>query len=332
MNRVWTGVALFAVLVGQPRPALAQFKVTEVSRVEIKGESGFGSRFSPDGKVLVHPRTSDGKLRVYDAATGKEIASRLAPALEFGTVGSSVFTAFSPDGTLFAFNKVRGGGVSLWDTKTWKQAAVLRLPDPQALAFSPDSRALAVQYSLPTNNNYSAAVSIWDVKGDKGVRERAALLGGQSAPVYSPDGKLLFTGGCFWNTETEDEWKFPNEKAMQDGVSRLQNLAFSPDSKLFFARGRFWDVKTGKEVLTAESVAGGRWAPIFSPDGKLLAVQPQLYVAGIDLISVETGKKLGALKDASFPVVFGKDSKTLTGAVGGAIVTWELAWEEAPAK
>lgn len=337
MRRVWPLLVLVELLGWQPSPASAQTKL-HVKEKSVEFEGRGGGAFSPDATVYV-PSPFGSKLRVYDAATGKEIASRMTPLpREAGTPYPTV-CAFSPDGTLFAFT-IRGG-VSLWETKKWKQVAVLRMPDTRALAFSPDSRSLAVQHSFPPDPNHPPAVSIWDLKGDKGVYERASLQGGHSAPVYSPDGKLLFIGDTFWITETEDSWKFLGGKVLPEGVNKLSHVSFSPDSKLFFAfayssgefgerkvEGFIRDVKTGKGVLVTEVGPGERWKSVFSPDGKVLAVQGP----GIELIAVETGKKLATIKGAFFPVVFSEDGKTLTSRGNSTIKTWELTWEKEPGK
>jgi hypothetical protein len=332
-------LVLVVLLGGQPTPALAQLQVEEKKSVKCAG--GRGGAFSPDGKVYVVTDSAD-TLDVYDSATGRLIASKAAPF----RVMFSAPLLFSPDGTLLAFigTDVRGSSVfvSLWDTKTWKQSAILRVPAPRSLAFSPDSQTLAVQIVGPVGNVFPASISIWEVKGEKGVRERAVLWGEAAhRPAYSPDGKLLFTGGRFWDTQTEKWWEFPGGKRFPEGVKALSNVSFGQDSKLFSALAegeqKVWDVETGKEVdaakfRAASSSSSGRYdwsdAQVFSPDGKLRVARQN----GLVLIDVGTGKSLATIEDASFPVMFSKDGETLTGFGKHGLTTWQLAWKKEPAK
>ena len=96
--------------------------------------------------------------------------------------------------------------------------------------------------------------------------------------AFSPDGKLLATGGRydgvrFWDSTTGKALRFLPAK----GGQSIFHLAFSPDSKTLVSSGtdgalEIWNVTTAKKShqLGKES---GRLGPLcFSDDGKLLAV------------------------------------------------------------
>jgi WD40 repeat protein len=154
---------------------------------------------SADGQVAISPvtrrmavmtgeRTGRGlQLSLYDALTGTIVSSR-----EFGT--GRVAMNFSHDGALLA----TGGptGVHLWDGVTGEMALTLTGPGgimPSAVAFSPDGRVLA-ELQVAAGGKEGEAV-LWELASGK-VRAR---LTGHRGPVaclaFSPDGRLLATGG-----------------------------------------------------------------------------------------------------------------------------------------
>jgi WD40 repeat protein len=94
--------------------------------------------------------------------------------------------------------------------------------------------------------------------------------------VYSPDGKMLATGGRYdgvrlWDATTGKLLRF----LPADGGQSIFGLAFAPDSKTLVSSGtdgalEVWDVATGKNVRQLAS--RDRLRPLcFSDDGKLLA-------------------------------------------------------------
>ncbi len=85
---------------------------------------------SPDGSRVMGGSRYDGKLRLFDARTGKEL--RRLP----GHAGWVTCVAFSPDGS----RALSGGadGAKLWDVASGKLLRTWPLKDVQAVAFSGD--------------------------------------------------------------------------------------------------------------------------------------------------------------------------------------------------
>jgi WD40 repeat protein len=125
-------------------------------RQTLSGHGGYVSlAYSPDGKRLAIGGGAGPSVWLYDARTGK-----VRHKLDAGLKPSLVRVAFAPDGKTLAFFgctkhlKVdftdkpfaEGGRVRLWSVPDAKFVADYPdlLTKPQALAFSPDGRTLAV--------------------------------------------------------------------------------------------------------------------------------------------------------------------------------------------
>jgi WD40 repeat protein len=231
--------------------------------------------FSPDGKLLATggqaftrrgqtpgEYNSGGEVKLWDPATGKELAS-LPLLRELGGKwhhGAVYALAFSADRkTLFAGGTEIGerdcyGEVRAWDLATRKERARFRgaMRAVHGLALSPDDKTLAVagMVRLPGHHEpggtVEGSVILWDVATGKAGRilSQDAALVGTGGIAFAPDGKTLA-----WNEEVS---------LTGEGCTKL------------------WDMATGKERAR---FPGGGWSGrkasmcglAFAPDGKTLA-------------------------------------------------------------
>ncbi|HZN34569.1 MAG TPA: WD40 repeat domain-containing protein [Pirellulaceae bacterium] len=115
--------------------------------------------------------------------------------------------------------------------------------------------------------------------------------------------------------------------------------AFSPDGKLLAIGSSFWDPliegagfsemqlfdRSGKLVRKLEKSGAGALMPVFSSDGKLLAVGNRNHQTQV--FEVDSGKLLHTLdRKMTQEIAFSPDNTTLAaGYVDGMVVVWDMA-------
>src|SRR5262249_47295401 len=131
----------------------------------------------------------------------------------------------------------------------------------------------------------------------------------QGAPVhalaFSPDGKVLASGGYYYGGEDRAIylWDVTTGKKRRRLVGHehaVQTGAFSPDGKRLASASRdgtlrLWDVAAGQELRRLTDQRGGVMAVSFSPDGKTLASVGWEKDPTIHLWDTATGKELRQL-------------------------------------
>jgi WD40 repeat protein len=196
----------------------------------------FCTAFHPDGRQAA-TRNPDGTVTLWDTGTGQEIRTlrghtTAVTGVAYSTDGRMLASASaSPDGAGY-FKP--GGEVKLWDVETGREIRTLRRDTGvfQVLAFSPDSRLLALGEggSFAT----SGEAHVWDVATGGEVFILRGHTSNVSGLAFSPDGM------------------------------RLASASLDRTIKL-------WDMATGEEVLTLRGHTSGVMTLTFSPDGQLLA-------------------------------------------------------------
>jgi WD40 repeat protein/serine/threonine protein kinase len=243
--------------------------------------------FHPDGKVVASGG-ADRALRLWDAATGEEIAvlnEQEAPAISL---------AFSPVGKLLAAG-ASDGQVRLWSMdrlgvpglSAFREALKDQGGTIYGLAFGAGGKLLAAASSNGT-------VYLWDLttKRRPDILNVSADLRGVA---ITPDGKWLAAAGANGSVLL---WDLPTLqlKTTIGGTQPVRAVAFSPDGQSLAAGGndavvRLWDVAT----------LGGAEGPV-----------PCCVLSG--------------KADHVLSMAFCRDGKTLAaGTVAGAIQLWDLA-------
>jgi WD40 repeat protein len=195
-------------------PAVAELAVwdlrTRKKLTDFAGHKGWvGSvAFSPDGKTIASS-SSDKSLRLWDVATGKELAvlddSRRIESLTFSPDGATLTGSVWPTEGFEETNyDPFPGTVLLWDVKERKVRTKLEGHASPAfqVAFSPDGTIIAAVSGVWDTKAgefqgwyKTGEIKLWDAATGKAKQTLTGHKGGRiNAVAFSPDGKTLATG------------------------------------------------------------------------------------------------------------------------------------------
>jgi WD40 repeat protein len=241
--------------------------------------------FSPDGRALA-TGSSDGKVRLWDVATGRILRS---------LSGAGYPVAYSADGQLLAAGL--DSRVKVWDARSWRAIATLdgaSTPTGVAhsaymtvgeLAFSPDGKSLAVVESV-----YSGIgalgwpgdfVQLWDTTTWQVRRSLDEPSQERKHVAFAPDNGCLAVA-CGWVLRGDvlcwSVWTGALRPILPHSELDVSSIAYDPDGRWVAIAGdggvRFVDATSGSELLVVkpESLVSGIDQEIaVSPDGRLLA-------------------------------------------------------------
>jgi RNA polymerase sigma factor (sigma-70 family) len=246
-----------------------------------------GLAVSPAGEVMASAQNNN--VQVWNLATRKPKFSRHTPGFA---------VAISPDGRVLATGgrtSAKADPVVLWDLHSGERLRSLSAKMYQVfrLAFSPDGKTLAAVSCgnpsfAPPGSSRPEIVRLWEV-GTGQLHELAGHTGGATSLAFSPDGKVLATGGhdgtmILWDSATrkqlrkiqllEDVYFHPRGNGFDSGG--ILALAFAPQGKTIASANhdgtvRLFEAATGKQLHVLRGHAHRVIDVTFSPDGRILS-------------------------------------------------------------
>src|SRR5262245_1175769 len=256
-------------------------------RLTLQHHSGvLAVAFSPDGKHLA-TGAADGKLRLWDLASGRELASFSGHSKLIRSI------AFSPDGSRIA-SASEDHTVRMWDIATGQGLLTLNGHTDQvcSVAFSPDGKTLA-------SGSFDHTVKLWDTMTG---REFMTLKGHANwvwAIAFSPDGRNLASAS---EDRTIKLWNIGDGmeiRTLKGHTASVYTVAFSPDGAKLATGGydrtaKLWEVATGRELATLGGHNLDVMSVVFSPDGGKLATGS--FDRTVKLWDLKANSEIGVIK------------------------------------
>jgi WD40 repeat protein len=293
-----------------------------------QGEPVTALVFSSDGKILASGGRDEGIVRLWDAASGRELRRFLGhkrpPAEPNARTISSL--AFLPDGKAVA--SIGGdAGIRLWSAGTGEETGRLGEEAPaQCLALSPDGKVIA-------GGGWDNLVRLWDVASGKEAGRLTGHRGPVMAVAFAADGKTLASAGDDGAIRLWDVAGRKEIGQLTGHKGRVLRLAFAPDGQTLVSSGfdntlRVWDAADRTELRRFDGAHARFGAFALSPDGKLLAAaggesgMPCLW----DVATGKVVRRLPGYCPLPTAFAFSPDGKTLAaGGQANTIHLWDVA-------
>jgi WD40 repeat protein len=288
------------------------------------------TRITKEGHPAIHWEV-DGEIQAWNLATGRKL-----PPLRHTPPRSVREAALTSDGNWLAAveRRVNDEGnrikdvLTLWDVRTRTArdlAEGCRYGIPR---FAPDSKTLAAPFM--DGESKRSALALWDAASGKRRTILHSAADSYGGPVFSPDGHYVAVSLNMPKKQVSEVklWEVATGKEISaftapEGVLDFLPLAFSPDGRRLAAttpeggkvflydvqdRKLLWVREIGKQVRLRD--------PVFSPDGKWLAVPGQPLPEGIHNELRENPLELPQPRVFLFDLTAGSDPEVIVAPHG----------------
>ncbi len=219
--------------------------------------------WSPDGSQFASA-SDDGAVRVWDAATGEELA-----VLE-GHTASVYSVAWPPDGAQLA-SGAADATVRVWDAATGEVVAVLEdhADAVRSVAWSPDGSRLA-------SGSADGTVRVWNAATGSVENTLSGHTGEVNSVAWSPDGSELASSSDDATVRVWDAATGESLATYEGHTDRVWSVAWSPDGSRLASGSddgavRIWDMAFDAFLSTLAGHTNGVRSVAWSPDGAQLA-------------------------------------------------------------
>jgi WD40 repeat protein len=256
------------------------------------------SAFSPDGRwgaSLTHVQGT--QIDLFDMTAGRSVRTINLPGFAVTRV------AFAPEGTrLLALGKDSQtvARARFFEIATGREVQSLPI-QADVIAFSSDAKWLAA--------SSGSSVVIWDLDAGREVETLEGQLAAQDL-TFSPDGKLLITGGSALGV-----WDAVSGKLTRTLAGGAQSLALSPDGRWLAANPKgsleIWDTTTWTRASFTPPASQYVWWMGFAP----AQLQPaDLSLAGLRWWQAGAGPETRSLWGTTFAAALSPNGKILATA------------------
>lgn len=230
---------------------------------------GYGLAWSPDGKLFA-TSTTDGQIKLWDLNSPQELF------ILTGHEGHIYNLAFSPaERGSYLASASADGTAKIWDLDTKQMILDLR---------GHTDEVFSVDFSQDGNRIVTASIDgtakVWDTLNG----QLLLTFAGHEAPVlwaqFNPEGTRVATAGDDGRVRVWDSVSGQELYVLTDFLIFVSGTAFSPDGKILATNGgtdpKLWDAETGELLFLLPGFnSGSAQGPVFTPDGKYVAVAGQ---------------------------------------------------------
>ncbi len=226
--------------------------------------------YSPDGRRIVSGsgspvieigKPASGEVKVWDAATGKQLLSLK------GHKGVVYSMAYSPDGKRIVSGSL-DKTLKVWDAATGQDLLTLKghTNAVSSVAYSPDGRRIV-------SGSSDTTLKVWDAQTGQNLLTLKGHAWNVRSVMYSPDGKRIVSGSLDKTLKVWDAATGQDLLTLKGHTNAVTGVAFSPDGRRIISSSRdntvkVWDTQYGEDFLFLKGHTKDVNSVVFSPSGK----------------------------------------------------------------